>query len=116
MDNSQAGGTGFVNTLTNLPTTAGGLSSLDAYLIGSDSQLVTTQDVGTMGSVKRVVGIITLPGTGVTVTAASTGLVLGYNNSLGTQISTQEVVSGESAARISKFGNGPFDVTVAILP
>ena len=112
-DDSGSGGTGFVNTFTNLPTTAGGPSTLDAYLIGSDGKLVATQTVNTMGDVKRVVGIITLPGSGVTVTAASSGLVLGYNNSLGAQMSTQ---SGVSPSQISKFGNGPFDVTVSILP
>lgn len=112
-DDSGTGGTGFVNTFTNLPTTEGGPSTLDAYLIGSDGKLVATQTVNTMGDVKRVVGIITLPGSGVTVTAASSGLVLGYNNSLGAQMSTQ---SGVSPSQISKFGNGPFDVTVSILP
>ena len=112
-DDSGSGGTGFVNTFTNLPTTDGGPSTLDAYLIGSDGKLVATQTVNTMSDVKRVVGIVTLPGSGVTVTAASSGFVLGYNNSLGAQMSTQ---SGVSPSQISKFGNGPFDVTVSILP
>jgi hypothetical protein len=112
-DDSSSGGTGFVNTLINLQTTAGGPSTLDAFLIGTDSKLVADQTVNSLGNVKRVVGIITLPGGGVTVNASTTGLVIGYNNSLGAEISTQ---SGPTPSRISKFGNGPFDATVSTLP
>jgi hypothetical protein len=115
-DDSDSGGTGFVTTMTNIPTTAGGPSTLDAFLIGIDSKLVARQLVNTMGDVKRLVGVITLPNGGVTVNAATTGLVIGYNNTLGSQISTQTLVVGESASRISKFGNGPFDATVTTVP
>ena len=112
-DDSGSGGTGFVTTMTNIPTTAGGPSTLDAFLIGTDSKLVAMQLVNTMGSVKRLVGVITLPNGGVTVNAATTGLVIGYNNTLGSQISTQ---SGVTPSQISKFGNGPFDATVTTVP
>jgi hypothetical protein len=112
-DDSGSGGTGFVTTMTNIPTTAGGPSTLDAYLIGTNSKLVAQQTVNTMGDVTRLVGVITLPNGGVTVNAATTGLVIGYNNTLGSQISTQ---SGVNPSRISKFGNGPFDATVTTVP
>ena len=112
-DDSGSGGTGFVTTMTNIPTTAGGPSTLDAFLIGTDSKLVAQQLVNTMGDVKRLVGVITLPNGGVTVNAATTGLVIGYNNTLGSQISTQ---SGVTPSQISKFGNGPFDATVTTVP
>jgi hypothetical protein len=112
-DDSGSGGTGFVTTMTNIPTTAGGPSTLDAFLIGTDSKLVAQQEVNSMGDVKRLVGIITLPNGGVTVNAATTGLVIGYNNTLGSQISTQ---SGVNPSQISKFGNGPFDATVTTVP
>ena len=114
MDDSQMqGGTGFTHAFVKLPTTAGGLSTLDAYLIGADEKLVTTQTVNTIGNVKRVVGVITLPGSGVVVSSATTNVVLGYNNTRGAQVGTQ---SGASPSRIGKFGNGPFDMTVAVLP
>ena len=115
-DDSDSGGTGFVTTMTNIPTTATTLdtaATLDAFLIGIDSKLVAQQLVNTMGDVKRLVGVITLPNGGVTVNAATTGLVIGYNNTLGSQISTQ---SGVNPSRISKFGNGPFDATVTTVP
>ena len=111
MDDSGAGGTGFVNAFVNLPTTAGGPATLDAYLIGADDKLVTTQIVNTLGSVKRLAAVLTLPGTGVTVTDASSSFVLGYNNTKGAQVATQ---SGATPSRVSKFGNGPFDMTVTI--
>ena len=103
--------TGFTNAFINLPTTAGGAATLDAYLVGADSKLVATQTVNTIGTVKRVVGIMTLPGAGVTVTAGTSSFVLGFNNTLGAQVSTQ---SGSSPSRVSKFGNGPFDMTVTV--
>lgn len=105
-----------MNTITDLPTTAGGPSTLDAFLIGSDRKLVEEQTINTMGNVKLLVGIITLPNGGVTVNASTTGLVIGYNNSSGSQISTQTLVSPSIDSRISKFGNGPFDATVSIIP
>lgn len=52
---------------------------------------------------------MTLPSGGVTVTDATSSIVLGYNNSKGAQISTQ---SGATPTRVTKFGNGPFDMTV----
>ena len=113
MDDSQAGGTGFVNTMTNLPTTAGGPGTLDAYLIDSEGKLVETQTLNSIGTVKRVAAILTLPNSGVVVTDATSSFVLGYNNSKGSQISTQ---SGASPSRVSKFGNGPFDMTVTAAP
>ena len=115
-DDSGSGGTGFVTTMTNIPTTATTLdtaATLDAFLIGTNNKLVAQQLVNTMGDVKRLVGVITLPNGGVTVNAATTGLVIGYNNTLGSQISTQ---SGVNPSRISKFGNGPFDATVTTVP
>jgi hypothetical protein len=115
-DDSGSGGTGFVTTMTNIPTTAGGPSTLDAFLIGTDRKLVAQQTVNTMGDVKRLVGVITLPNGGVTVNAATTGLVIGYNNTLGSEISTQTKVSKVSPSRITKFGNGPFDGTVTTIP
>ncbi len=118
-DDSGSGGTGFVTTMTNIPTTATTLdtaATLDAFLIGIDNKLVAQQLVNTMGDVKRLVGIITLPNGGVTVNAATTGLVIGYNNTLGSQISTQTLAQGENYSRISKFGNGPFDATVTTVP
>ncbi len=115
-DSRSPGGTGFVTTMTNIPTSEGGRSTLDAFLIGTDSKLVALQTINTMGDVKRLVGIITLPNGGVTVNAATTGLVIGYNNTLGSQLSTQTLEVGESASRISKFGNGPFDATVTTVP
>ncbi len=110
-DDSQASGTGFVNTITNLPTTAGGPETLDAYLIDAAGKLVETQTVNSIGTVKRVAAILTLPNPGVVVTDATSSFVLGYNNSKGSQISTQ---SGATPSRVSKFGNGPFDMTVAV--
>ena len=110
-DSGLSGGTGFTNAFINLPTTAGGVSTLDAYLIGADKKLVATQTVNTIGTVKRVVGIMTLPGAGVVVSAGTTNFVLGFNNTLGAQVSTQ---SGSSPSRVSKFGNGPFDMTVTV--
>ena len=110
-DSGLSGGTGFTNAFINLPTTAGGAATLDAYLVGADSKLVATQTVNTIGTVKRIVGIMTLPGAGVTVTAGTSSFVLGFNNTLGAQVSTQ---SGSSPSRVSKFGNGPFDMTVTV--
>jgi len=104
-------GTGFTNAFINLPTTAGGAATLDAYLIGADNKLVATQTVNTIGNVKRIVGIMTLPGAGVTVTAGTSSFVLGFNNTLGAQVATQ---SGASPSRVSKIGNGPFDMTVTV--
>lgn len=111
MDDSQNGGTGFTNAFVNLPTTAGGPGTLDAYLIGTDGKLVTTQTVNTIGSVKRIAAFMTLPSPGVVVTDASTSFVLGYNNTKGAQVSTQSSVT---PSRVSKFGNGPFDMTVTV--
>lgn len=102
-------GTGFINSFINLPTTAGGLATLDAYLIDANGKLVTTQVVNTIGTVSRVAAILTLPGSGVTVTDSSSSFVLGYNNTKGAQIATQ---SGVTPSRLSKIGNGPFDMTV----
>jgi len=110
-DTGLSGGTGFTNAFVNLPTTARGASSLDAYLIGTDGKLVATQIVNTPGSVNRIAGVMTLPGSGVVVTDATKSFVLGYNNTKGASVSTQ---SGVSPSRISKFGNGPFDMTVAV--
>ena len=110
MDDSGIGsGTGFTNSFVNLPTTAGGASTLDAYVLDTNGKLLTTQTVNSIGGAKRVVGIMTLPSGGVTVTDATSSIVLGYNNSKGAQISTQ---SGVTPTRVTKFGNGPFDMTV----
>lgn len=110
MDDSGLGGSGFTNAFTNLPTTAGGASTLDAYLIGSDGQLVTTQTVNSIGAVNKIAAIMTLPGTGIVVSDSTRSFVLGYNNMKGGQVATQ---SGVSPSRVSKIGNGPFDMTVA---
>jgi hypothetical protein len=104
-------GTDFTNAFVNLPTTEGGASTLDAYLIGADGKLVATQTVNSIGSVKRVAGVMTLPGSGVVVTDATKSFVLGYNNTKGASVSTQ---SGVSPSRVSKLGTGPFDMTVAV--
>ena len=111
MDESQIGGTGFTNAFVNLPRTAGGTPTLDAYLIGTDGKLVTTQTVNTIGSVKRIAAFMTLPSPGVVVTDASTSFALGYNNTKGAQVATQ---SNLTTSPISKFGNGPFDMTVTV--
>ncbi len=103
-------GTGFVYSFVNLPTTAGGLKTMDAYLINADGKIPNTQTVNTMGDVKRVSGILTLPAPGMTVSDATTKIVLGYNNSKGAQIATQ--AGPLSTRRLTKFGNGPFDMTV----
>jgi hypothetical protein len=54
---------------------------------------------------------MTLPGAGVTVTTGTSSFVLGFNNTLGASVSTQ---SGSSPSRVSKIGNGPFDMTVTV--
>ena len=106
-------GSGFTYAVVKLPTTAGGPSTLDAYLIGTDGKLVATQNVNDIGTVVRAAGIMTLPSPGVVVTNATTSFVLGYNNTKGAQVSTQTTTGG-NPSRISKFGNGPFDMTVTV--
>ena len=121
--NSFNGGA-FVNALTNLPVSggmpalnagAGYLAALDAYLIAADGTLATPDvpGVNQANGVARLSGIMTLP-QAVVITDATTQVMLYYNNSLGAQIATQTVYNGY--VPVSRFGPGPFDMTVASSP
>lgn len=111
-DKALPGGTGFTHSFVNLPTTAGGVASLDAYLLDTNGKLATTQQTAnSITGITRLAGIMTLPAGGVTVTDATSSIVLGYNNSKGAQVATQ---SGVTPSRLTKFGNGPFDMTVTV--
>ncbi len=121
--NSFNGGV-FVNALTNLPISngmpavnagAGVLNALDAYLVAEAGTLARpeTPALNQANGVSRLVGILTLP-QALTVSDATTNVMLYYNNSLGTQIATQTVYNGY--VPVSRFGPGPFDITVAASP
>jgi hypothetical protein len=114
-------GNSFINAVTNLPISggwpvanggAGHLNSLDAYLLGADSKLANpdTPAVNQFNNVARLAGVMTLP-VPVTITSATTNVALRYNNSLGSHIATQTPFSS-ARVPVSKFGLGPFDMTV----
>jgi len=109
LDASAFGGSGYNNVLLNLPTSVGGLKTLDTFLIGSTGTLAGIETVNTISNVKRVSGIVTLPNGGVTITNSTNSIYLGYNNTKGAQVATQ---NGTTPTRVSKFGNGPFDVSI----
>ena len=121
--NSFNGGV-FVNALTNMPISngmpavnagAGVINSLDAYLTTEAGTLARPDvpAVNQANGVARLVGILTLP-QALTVSDATTNVMLYYNNSLGTQIATQTVYNGY--VPVTRFAPGPFDITVGVSP
>lgn len=108
------GGPTFSHAYTNLPTTLGGSNSLDAYLIDDNNHLAMTQKINENISVSKLSAVMLLPDPGVTITDASRRVVLGYNNAKGAQITTQTTDQNQPISRITKFGNGPFDMTVVV--
>ncbi len=110
-------GASFVNAITNLPLSNGGTTavtnSVDAFLLSSTGFLATPTGaaVNLPNGVARLGAIMKLP-TAVTVSDATAGFTLSYNNSLGTQISTQTLRN--AVQNVSKFGSGPFDMTFTL--
>ena len=107
--NSVGGANNF--SLTNLPTSSYGPSSLAVYLIDSTGKLIGTGNSSLANGVAKASAILTLT-TAISIPSNVSGFEIGWNNSRGAGLNKGDSAVGTPA--VGGFDPGPFDMTLTL--